>query len=287
MFPILVSVFANASSVSAQNPEAPETIADLAAWFDADSDYITLETGVSIWTDRHVGYTLIQTGSGRQASYTESDINGRPSLTFDGSNDYMYIDETNPANNNFISLTSGSQEYTVFCIAQSDSTAGGQDFLLSWGTESASDGTRFLYQVDGKVRFQIDNTSTLQTITGNKILRDSEYHILTIAANKIEDGNADWFSRVDGQYDNVIQSNYIEQDATINSFWLGRNFVSTTEYLKGKISEIIIYNRVLTDDEINTVETYLFNKYFNPYNLDDLVEVFQAVSSSNVATEVV
>lgn len=277
MFPFLVSVFANASSLD--NLEDPATIENLAAWFDADSKYITLDGGnVTKWTDRHNGYYLEQTGSGRLPAYNESALNGRPSLTFDGSNDYLYATHTDPTNDNFLLLATGSKEYTMFFVINHNAGAGGQDFLLDWSTPGTAGQLRLFFAANGTFRA----LTGFQQVLGVRDVRDGESHIISCVTNRA----SDWVIRIDGMYDAVEADpvNIISNPA--DQMWMGRHMVTQVEYYNGDISEVIIYDRALTDDEINTVEAYLFNKYFNPYNFDDLVEVFQAVSSSNIATEV-
>jgi hypothetical protein len=69
----------------------PRQIPDLAAWWDAaDSASITVQTGVQQWADKSGnGRNLVQNTTNNQPLHGSVTLNGKPVVTFDGTNDSM------------------------------------------------------------------------------------------------------------------------------------------------------------------------------------------------------
>jgi hypothetical protein len=59
-------------------------------------------------------------------------------------------------------------------------------------------------------------------------------------------------ARIDGR-----QERDFERNKWCGLYWAGLN----NTYFNGEISEILVYNRILTADETATVESYLRNKF--------------------------
>lgn len=69
----------------------PKNVSGLAAWWDAsDSASITIQTGVQQWADKSGNSrTLTQNTTNNQPLHGSVTLNGKPVVTFDGSNDSM------------------------------------------------------------------------------------------------------------------------------------------------------------------------------------------------------
>jgi hypothetical protein len=69
----------------------PKSIAGLEAWYDASvSSSITIATGVQKWADLSgKGRDLIQDITNNQPAYNSVTLNGKPTVTFDGTNDFL------------------------------------------------------------------------------------------------------------------------------------------------------------------------------------------------------
>jgi hypothetical protein len=69
----------------------PKSIAGLEAWYAADvASSITIATGVQQWSDLSgKGRHLIQNVTNNQPAYNSVTLNGKPTITFDGSNDLL------------------------------------------------------------------------------------------------------------------------------------------------------------------------------------------------------
>ena len=70
---------------------SPRSISGLAAWYDAaDSASITIQTGVQQWSDKSGnGRNLVQNTTNNQPLHGSVTLNGKPVVTFDGTNDSM------------------------------------------------------------------------------------------------------------------------------------------------------------------------------------------------------
>ena len=74
----------------------PKSIAGLEAWYAADvASSITIATGVQQWSDLSgKGRHLIQDTTNNQPAYNSVTVNGKPTVTFDGTNDRMVTTAT-------------------------------------------------------------------------------------------------------------------------------------------------------------------------------------------------
>ena len=72
---------------------SPKSISGLAAWYDAaDSASITIQTGVQQWSDKSGnGRNLVQNTTNNQPLHGSVTLNGKPAVTFDGTNDLLRV----------------------------------------------------------------------------------------------------------------------------------------------------------------------------------------------------
>jgi len=70
---------------------SPKSIVGLEAWYAADvTSSITIGTGVQQWSDLSgKGRNLIQNTTNNQPAYNSVTLNGKPTITFDGTNDLL------------------------------------------------------------------------------------------------------------------------------------------------------------------------------------------------------
>lgn len=96
-----------------QNRLWSPSVNTFSAWYDAsDSSTIGLETGVSSWSDKSANARNVsQATASRQPQYVSNGINGRPSILFDGIDDFF---STNTTSGSFITTTA----YSVFVVGQ-------------------------------------------------------------------------------------------------------------------------------------------------------------------------
>jgi len=222
----------------------------LQLWLKADA--LTLEEGeqVSTWTDSSGnGRSATQTTSSKQPIFTNAGI-GPAALKFDGVNDDMEVP---------FSAFFNSEEFTVFCVAKSNATAGDHTVV-----SSIESGKGFALFMDMSNK---DSTAFWRGGGGDDGI--------TSAANSVVNTGAQIMTYVMDDTDADSQSD------TVTLFVNGRQEAQDTssvdyvpngsanlkigemsgDFFDGQIAEILIYNSVLSDEDREQVEGYLSLKY--------------------------
>lgn len=118
---------------------------DLLAWWDASQGVATSGSAVTGWTDRKNGLTVTQALGASRPTFSATDFNGAPCLTFDGADDSLAMGSS--------PFPSGADPFEVWVVAQQNTPASdtANRRLLSFG--GATSVTRFeIYrQVSGGV----------------------------------------------------------------------------------------------------------------------------------------
>ena len=205
---------------------------------------------VNTWVDSASSVVANKSGS---PIYREHGAGGQPYVFFDGSSkfDVAYNAALHPA------------EKTIFIVANStDAAADTEQYIINTREGSNKGWTiRYRFGSNNKIRLSLynsgsdevsDSTSTL--VAGVPQLHahtadqqgDGTYHTKLYNRGVLEDTDTG------DDYD------IVDDDAT----QIGSG--SSGDFLTGNIYEIIIYNRILTDDEREQVEGYLSTKYGIP-----------------------
>jgi len=204
---------------------------------------VTNELGkVSKWWGRgETGYYVTQTTTNKQPTYNPHGLRWRPSLSFNGTN--------------VMSLPFNAINYsnhTVFVVAHATSGSGAKDFLGSGGTTS---GDILLMNYNNKYRghyfpttnsaapVSIDSVSAtvLAPVIYGQTFSDTGLRIY-------RNGTLDNSKTTGLSYTNVLRS-----------VILGSR--SGSDYFVGEMSEVLIYDCALTDEERQAVEAYLYEKW--------------------------
>lgn len=215
---------------------------------DASSVVTTALGRVSRWSGKGpTEYSARQTLAERQPAYKPDGLRWRPSLSFNGTNVLsMPVNAINYSN------------HTVFVVAQAAETSGSRDFLGSGGT---GPGYILLMNNINKYRghywasddsagsFWLDSVSpaVLTPVIYGQTLSDTGFRIYRNGALDNE--------RTAGLlYTNVLRGVTLgyRYHAGVGNF--GSAF-------KGELSEVLIYDRALTDEERQAVEAYLYEKW--------------------------
>ena len=228
----------------------PSDIANLVTWLRADSG-LTFDIPtkkISAWADQlGNSNSVAQTTKSKQALR----------YGYDGANDKARI-EFNGTSNNFISNNNSSIEstFTMFFVAQNTISAG-------------YEGKYFSY-VDGNSILEFGSKNGLFTGRfGDSSGNGAELSLTGAATDNYHIGMAKLHNkRLTLEYNNTlsnsIQESSYDNSNTFNSesFTIGYKVsAATTNYLKGNMQEVIIYNSVLSDVEIANVKSYLNTKY--------------------------
>ncbi|HKL02063.1 MAG TPA: hypothetical protein VJ911_00255, partial [Cryomorphaceae bacterium] len=230
-------------------PSTPWTPDELGAllWLDADDASTVTESGgfVTQWNNKAGGsYNAVQSVSGQRPVYQASGLNGKNTMRFDGTDDFLRIAHNNvfniPANQDF-------ELFTVITPQQKDSRA-----IFAKGGVHSTDLTLYYWSNSYRLRFQ-GATFSVSTNTGNNtdpnigwVRREGPngYVWNTSGGNGSTSGVA-----------NAVVSN--TKDVTIGTFDEGTD----GRFFDGDIAEVILVKRALNTDERERLEGFLAHKW--------------------------
>jgi PKD repeat protein len=239
----------------------PSNITGLSVWLKSDSGVVLNGGNVSSWNDvSGNNYVFNAIGSSSRPSFVTSTnlINGKPTLSFDG------VDDGLVSNKKIVLGTSG---VSVYMIAKINSFTP-YGMLLCYGVNSTGTWNFRLRPAEPKITF-VDGSNN----NGSGLANNNTNNLVT--SN---------FEILNGSFDSVtseweIGENTFAKDSVTQSFTtLDSNLVTIGfrndlfGFLSQNISEIIIFNRALTELEDDQVNNYLRNKYAPSVELGNLVK---------------
>ncbi|HWN09733.1 MAG TPA: fibronectin type III domain-containing protein [Pyrinomonadaceae bacterium] len=252
---------ASASAGATTDEAPPFPLDDLELWLKPDvgvttNTYFKSTADVSVvssWAD--------QSGNGRHASqatlgsrpiYRAGDLNGNPTLEFNGSSDFLTFNL--PVN--------GETEMTIFLVAkntevQAAGASEAERAALFWN-ETASWGTIYLSPFQATIPFRFGTTQS-----GNRFIytRPASIAGAWSITTAVKSNTVDYLFVNGAQV--MIQTGRLPTIAGCQAVGnIGRGYNFNT-YFYGKYAEILIYFRALTVLEREQVENYLAEKYFS------------------------
>lgn len=228
-------------------PFAPTDFTELALWLKAD--VITANNGDAIqtWNDSSGnGKHAVQATAGARPVFTNAvaAINNKPSLFFDGSDDWTEVAS--------LALDSHS---TVFVVCQ-QYTGHPAMFWLEHGPNANTD-NGFFFCGDNGNAWQMRRT-TVHSAGGVSDWGGVTWMTATFRYN----GSAPTYRRNGtDQANNTVTGSDVGDSSTTASLNIASRKPTTFAHQRCNYAEIIIYNRALSDLEIVEVETYLRGKY--------------------------
>lgn len=140
------------------SPTPPTPASPVAVWWAGDLA-LSDGAGVSSWVDRVNSVTVVQATSGNQPVFDADGANGRPSVNFDGSNDYLGL----------ASSLSSALAGCVVAVVQITDPLQGQSV---WANSVGSSPSRYLigvtrYSTGGEVESQQRNNDTDDVVRGS------------------------------------------------------------------------------------------------------------------------
>jgi hypothetical protein len=232
----------------------PLSVPDLGLWLKADAGVTLVGGAVDAWAD--------QSGNGRDFSAPgatnrpafSGTLNGLPVLTFDGSTDYL--------TGNAASLTIAQNVPGITMIAVVKYATGGTDQrLYSVSTGASSVLVRSLMRTVtssyGVSARRMDAVAAVD-VTGGTIGAD---YVIQSGLLRYSVATAGIFvngaSLVEAP---LLTPGNTENTVSLNSA-IGVALSLTGQFLNGDLAELIVYQRAISDEERNSVELYLSQKW--------------------------
>ena len=224
----------------------PSDFSDLAVWLRADSGVtFNIPTKkVSAWADKSGQTNNVSqvTSSKQPLRYGYGGVNDKAYIGFDGTNDNFISNRFSPIGTDFTIFEVSKINGLTNCIFGYDKS-GTSIYLGLNGNQlygTVTDGSQEI-----TVRTLVDNSSKnhIGILKKNNKRIDLEYYDLTNSILK--------------NFTNLAFNN--TKTYNLNTFTIGS--WSNQNFLNGNISEVIVYNRALSDAEIANVRGYLNLKY--------------------------
>jgi hypothetical protein len=248
--------------VSSTFPFSPMSLSP-ALWLDAtDLSTITESSGaVSEWRDKVRSRPFTQATAANQPTYESNGINGLASVKFDGTTDFLQGDAS-PS-----TILSGAVGATMFLVAKLSAdppTVQGKTGTPYgwWGSPSGSGDNDHYPFTDGNVYTQWARTNRVNS--GNPALslattRTVVFTSTASAYNIFIDGGTAHFTTATSTFGLNSTNLQIGRSSTSGS--------SLTFLFDGLLGELIVYPRVLTRPQINTVARYLVGVWGTSWTL--------------------
>jgi hypothetical protein len=226
-------------------------------WLKADDGVVVSGTDVIKWLDKSPSDIVAAAEEAPYPQFQALAINGQPAITFSGN--FMYATANSIGQG--VDLFSGASPRTMWVVYYTDSTSLPMA-ICGESNETPASGSMFVMK------------SQIEAEGGNPLMDFKT----TYLASSIAYANNTWtiaMADYDGTTAKLYAYNVLKGSGakTLNTtsrgngglFVIGGQFVAgDNQPFGGKIAEIICYNRVLTTDERQQVETYLENKYLLP-----------------------
>jgi probable HAF family extracellular repeat protein len=238
------SGYSSEVGVTTQPSEADVPLAQLSLWLKADAEDWTNGTRIGLWPDISDGRDdATQSSAGAQPLLVTNDINGKPALQFDGTNDILGLpSHYNGYTSRFESFLTGTTNGEVFVVLKSDVVSGVDRGAFHLGTL-----TETYPGSDGTITEDF-GTSTSRNL-GTPLSPLNQYNVYNIQADA-----SNWVARFNGT--TLLAST----NDVFNVAWSPVIGASANPF-SGEIAEMMIFNRTLTADERSSVHQYLNQRY--------------------------
>lgn len=233
------SAYSSEASATTFASGADLPLSDLRLWLKADAGAVQRNTNktVGVWFDQSGNNSdAIQFNSTQQPFWVDGTINGKPVVRFYGSN---YFPLTY-----FLGATTGAEAMVVLKAAADMPSAQQQLWRIGGGGQGG------LAYPDAAGTIWDDFGSSAQRQVGNPAAPLDQYHLYNIAGQL-----GLWSAWING---------VLQQNTTNNGYgvWPSPTLgYANNAYFSGDIAEILVFGRVLTSGERDTVSSYLNGKY--------------------------
>lgn len=232
------------------------SVSGLTLWLKADAGVALGGGNISGWADQSSNGNNAIGPSQKRPTYINNGINGQPAISFNGSTQYFII-----ADSNSLDITNGS----IYMVVQRTGAGLGNNALLLKSGDNMGEST-YIYGIN-----PWNNGINLQYLRYQAAWNQAFFG--TSSTNSpFHTGLSDNNPHIIGFRFGADQS-IAHQDQYLSSPTNGATIISSNGPLylggipnaqgnfAGKISEVIIFNKYLSDTEHSSLEYYLNNKY--------------------------
>ncbi len=227
-------------------------------WLDASTISSSDGSFISAWTDKSGnGLTTTSDYSSTRPVFHTNQLNGFPSIEFDGTNDFLKISNATGIN---------TQAISWFIVGNFNSLASSQTMLhFSHTGSSYQKNLRYtLYHSPSNKVF----SSMLKTNGSGPISNHARTTSTQILSTLI--GPTSVTSFTNGNQTGGFTSNELISPVNSNAYVsIGRRASINDMYLNGNVAEVIVFNYELTTPERVIVENYLSSKYNQAMSAND------------------
>ncbi|HTB80608.1 MAG TPA: hypothetical protein VK717_06945 [Opitutaceae bacterium] len=221
-------------------------LTNMVLWVRADAD-TTNGSSMTVWEDQsgsnNGGNNLTQsTNSSQPTMVTDSTVlNGHPMVHFNGTSQYLHVPLA------VLSGVSGAEAFVVLRAASASPSV--RRALWYMGADATA-----YPDTDGNIKDDFFSNNGAMVV-GHPVALTS-FHLLDVSSQ-----SNDWEARLNGILYSVTTSNTPSSGFRNDAILGADGYGNVQAYFAGDIAEIIIYNRVLSPQERETVNFYLNSKY--------------------------
>lgn len=226
----------------------PDSIATLSAWWRADSLGLSDAAAVSSWANSAAGgAAAVQATGANQPTLQTGEINGRPIVRFDGTNDHL------------VSTASASLAATTLVAVVKPVDVVNTHTVRGAGDGTSGSGSGALqYRISGGRQSLVRQATAEVGTTSNTTLSTTSFSIITATFT-----NATSYAfYLNGTADGGGSHAETLAPGAGTTIGFNRDTGDTGgEYLGGDLAELIIYSSVLSTENRSRVHSYLSDKY--------------------------
>ncbi|MGY5351379.1 hypothetical protein ACXGQW_02195 [Wenyingzhuangia sp. IMCC45533] len=220
------------------------------SWFKADAGTGTTVDGAVItqWSNSASSNHAMQAGTSDFATYAETKHNFNPSVYFaNGDNGYFDVDLSGIKDS----------DYNIIAVVERDNS-NDDNFFIGTNSTATNESLRLGYSTNTAVQFNQEGTRVTAVTDG--FVSDAEEQP-SLFRGTLDNGVEQRISFLNRGSESVV-SDVLDSDFLTGSAggFLGRGNTSFRGF-EGYISELIVYNSALLDEEISRIESYLAVKY--------------------------
>lgn len=249
----LVKKFRFQTAQSLTRSSAVSGIKDLALWYETSltESFTSAEasdgTAITTWYDTNsqspVKNNATSGTAPAQPLYEDNRINGLPTVAFDGTDDYMDF------NGNLVVGTN----YTVFIVGQRTSNA--QNYFIG-GSGTGGEGTNLaIGWNDNTSIWMYNGAATPSAASYTSAAYSTANPVIITALFNQSSGKKLWYNG------GVTPDATSSSNTVLSSYAAPKIGKFNTTFSRVEIAEIIIFQRDLTTEERQAVESYLGKKY--------------------------